>query len=107
LLEVEADVTAYAGFPPSHWKKIWSTHPLERLMREIKRRADVVGIFPDDASILRLFGSVLSEQHDEWQVTDRRYLGEESMAHIHTMRQDQPQKEVNQLPPPAKPRRHR
>jgi putative transposase len=67
-------------------------------MREIKRRADVVGIFPDDNSILRLIGSVLSEQHDEWQVTDRRYLGEESMAHIHIMSQDQPDKEVNQLP---------
>jgi putative transposase len=98
LLEPEADVTAYASFPQPHWKKIWSTNPLERLMREIKRRADVVGIFPDDNSILRLVGSVLSEQHDEWQVTDRRYLGEESMAHIHTMSQDQPDKEVNQLP---------
>jgi len=101
LLEAEADVTAYAGFPQAHWKKIWSTNPLERLMREIKRRADVVGIFPDDASILRLVGSVLSEQHDEWQVTDRRYLGEESMAHIHTMSQDQPDKEVNQHQLPA------
>ena len=98
LLEAEADVCAYAGFPQAHWKKIWSTNPLERLMREIKRRADVVGIFPDDHSILRLVGSVLSEQHDEWQVTDRRYLGEESMALIHTMSHTQPDKEVNQLP---------
>ena len=70
-------------------------------MREIKRRADVVGIFPDDKSILRFVGSVLSEQHDEWQVSDRRYLGEESMAHIHTMRQDQTDKEVNHYPPPG------
>lgn len=101
LLEAEADVCAYAGFPQPHWKKIWSTNPLERLMREIKRRADVVGIFPDDHSIIRLVGSVLAEQHDEWQVSDRRYLGEESMALIHTMRQDQPDKEVNQNQLPA------
>jgi putative transposase len=98
LLDAEADVTAYAAFPYPHWKKIWSTNPLERLMREINRRADVVGIFPDDASIVRLVGAVLSEQHDEWQVTDRRYLSEESMALIWTINQDHTDKEVNQLP---------
>lgn len=101
LLEAETDVCAYATFPQPHWKKIWSTNPLERLMKEIKRRADVVGIFPDDASIVRLVGSVLSEQHDEWQVSDRRYLGEESMALIWTINQDADHKEVNQHQLPA------
>ena len=98
LIEAEADVCAYAAFPQPHWKKIWSTNPLERLMREIKRRADVVGIFPDDQSILRLVGAVLAEQHDEWQATDRRYLSEESMALIWTTSQDHHNKEVNKLP---------
>jgi putative transposase len=101
LLDAEADVTAYAAFPQSHWKKIWSTNPLERLMREIKRRADVVGIFPDDQSIIRLVGSVLAEQHDEWQVSDRRYLSEESMALIANIDQHAIGKEVNQHQLPA------
>jgi putative transposase len=82
LAAAEADVCAYASFPRAHWRKIASTNPLERVNKEIKRRSNVVGIFPDDASVIRLVGAVLLEQHDDWAVTDRRYLSEESMAQI-------------------------
>ena len=70
------------AFPPSHWKKIWSTNPLERLNKEIKRRTDVVGVFPNPEALLRLAGAVLVEAHDEWQTGDRRYLAEGTMALI-------------------------
>jgi putative transposase len=80
LLDAKADLTAFADFPDSHWTKIWSTNPLERLNREVKRRTDVVGIFPNPAALLRLSSCVLIEAHDEWQDSDRRYLSEASMA---------------------------
>ncbi|TDC47735.1 IS256 family transposase, partial [Jiangella ureilytica] len=90
LREASQDVTAFADFPVSHWKKIWSTNPLERVNKEIKRRTDVVGVFPNPAALLRLAGSVLVETHDEWQVSDRRYLSESSMALLNpTTRQPQ------------------
>ena len=76
------DLLAFAGFPVAHWRKIWSTNPLERINGEIKRRTNVVGIFPNDASILRLVTAVLVETHDEWAVSERRYLSEESMAKL-------------------------
>jgi transposase-like protein len=95
LDQAETDLCAYATFPRAHWRKLWSTNPLERLHREIKRRCDVVGIFPDDTSVIRLVGAVLAEQHDEWQVTDRRYLSEGSMAFIDATDQHDDPKEVN------------
>jgi putative transposase len=79
LWEAEEDILAYMHFPDAHWKKIRSTNLLERLNREISRRADVVGIFPNPAAALRLIGMVLAEQDDEWQL-GRRYLSLETMA---------------------------
>jgi putative transposase len=80
LLQAKADLSAFSDFPHAHWRKIWSTNPLERLNREVKRRTDVVGIFPNPTALLRLSSCVLIEAHDEWQDSDRRYLSEESMA---------------------------
>lgn len=82
LHDARADVLAFKHFPARHWRQIWSTNPLERLNREIKRRTDVVGVFPNTASLLRLTGAVLIEQHDEWEAGDRRYFSEASMAEL-------------------------
>lgn len=96
--EAEHDVLAYMTFPSQHRVKLHSTNPLERLNREVKRRADVVGIFPNDASILRLIGAVLLEQNDEWQLM-HRYMQVEAMAEL-----DAPVVEANdplRIPPKA------
>ena len=77
----EDDVLAYLAFPAPHRTKLHSTNPLERLNKEVKRRADVVGIFPSEASIIRLIGAVLLEANDEWQL-QHRYMGVEAMTEL-------------------------
>src|ERR1700709_926197 len=76
----ETDVLAYMGFPPQHRTKLHSTNPLERLNGEIKRRSEVVGIFPNEAAVLRLIGALLLEQNDEWAVQRARYMSLETIT---------------------------
>ncbi len=86
LEDAEEDLLAFYAFPQAHWSKLRSTNPLERVNREIGRRSNVVGIFPNDLSVIRLAGALLIEQNDEWLVC-RRYLSVESMGLLNAVQE--------------------
>jgi putative transposase len=104
LTDARDDLLAFAGCPPKHWRQIWSTNPMERVNKEIKRRTDVVGVFPNPAALLRLAGAVLVEQHDEWEAGERRYLSEASMAQLYALETQTADAVEEVIPSPNSPR---
>jgi putative transposase len=89
----KTDVLAFTAFPTAHWRKIWSNNPLERLNKEVERRSNVVGIFPNDRAAIRLIGAVLADQHEEWAIA-RRYMTDASMAELLEPRDTEPQPQL-------------
>jgi putative transposase len=102
LEDAEPDILAFYAFPADHWRKLRSTNPLERFNREIGRRTDVVGIFPDDQSLIRLAGMLCIEANDEWLV-GRRYLSAESISLVLGGRADHPPKKIKEEVPELQP----
>ena len=88
MAEAKEEILAFSTFPREQWRQIWSTNPLERLTKELKRSCRVVGIFPNEDAVVRLAGSVLLDIHDEWQVAERRYFSESSMAKLIAQREN-------------------
>jgi putative transposase len=97
LEEAEEDLLAFCAFPADHWTKLRSTNPLERVNREIGRRADVVGIFPNDRALLWLAASVVIEQNDEWLVGRRSLSAHSLEAVLHGEKEEEAREEVREL----------